>query len=133
MRRKSYTKIATFLLFMFIISVNKIIFYSCFEFNLKKIPPCVECAIGQKCRIPLFQIYFRIFFFFQIFFKIWNLPSQSPTNHPTILLDILGSVDLKQTFSYVDKLYFVFKYFNKKSSLFVGQKQKILYFRESQN
>ena len=25
---------------------------------------------GQKCMIPLFQIYFRIFFFFKIFFKI---------------------------------------------------------------
>ena len=51
---------------------------------------CLSYAgFWQKCRIPLFQIFFRIFFFFlQIFTKIWNLPSQSPTNHPTILLGI---------------------------------------------
>ena len=61
----------------------------------------------QKCRIPLFRIISEYFFFFKIFFLIWNLPSQTPTNLPTILLDILGLVDLKQTFSYLVKLYFL--------------------------
>ena len=51
-------------------------------------------------------------------FARWVIFTESPTNHPTILLDILGLVDLKQTFSYLVKLWFVCKYF-KKSSLSV--------------
>ena len=41
----------------------------------------------QKCKIPLFQIYFRIFFFFQIFFfksEICN-PNPRPTTLPSYL------------------------------------------------
>ena len=59
--------------------------------------------IGKNVGFSFFRFFSEHFCFLQIFFEIWNLPSQAPTNHPMILLGILGLVDLKQTFSYLGK------------------------------
>ena len=75
---------------------------------------------GKKAKMqqfPFSDLYQNIFFL-SVFLKSEILPSQSLTNHPTTLLDILGLVELKQKFSYLVKLYFIIKYI-KKSSLFV--------------
>ena len=67
---------------------------------------------GKNLRFPFFRFISEYLFFSPDFLKKSEiLPSKAPTNHPTILLDILGLVDLKQTFSYLGKLYLVLKYF----------------------
>ena len=53
---------------------------------------------GKNSGFLLFRFNSDNLFFIPIFLKIWFLPSQSPTNHPTILLDILCLADLKRIY-----------------------------------